>query len=105
MTTKKTTSKSTRKTAKTATPKTRKQTAKKTAPKRTAKQPASADQLRRSFKGRELIIDVIDGQYVFDGTTYSSLSAVARHITGYQISGPVFFRMTMPKPGALTEGK
>ena len=105
MTTKKTTSKSTRKTAKTATPKARKQTAKKSAPKRTSKQPASADQLRRSFKGRELVIDVIDDQFHFEGKVYASLSALAKSIVGYGISGPNFFRMAMPKPGALTEGK
>ena len=69
----------------------------------TAPEPGS--QITRTFKGRELVIDVVDGKFVFEGETYSSLSALAKSIVGYGISGPHFFRMAMPKPGKLTESK
>jgi hypothetical protein len=32
--------------------------------------------------------------YVLDGKTYTSLSAIARHITGARWSGPRFFGLT-----------
>lgn len=67
--------------------------------------PADADQIRRTYRGKELIIDVVDGQFVFEGQTFTSLSALAKSIVGYGISGPHFFRMTMPAPGKLTGGK
>jgi len=48
---------------------------------------------------------VVDGQFVFEGQTFTSLSALAKSIVGYGISGPHFFRMSMPAPGKLTGGK
>lgn len=71
--------------------------AKATAPKRPAKQPAAANQLRRTYKGQEIVVDIVDGQYVYEGETYKSISGLARHIVGYQISGPVFFKLTGAK--------
>jgi hypothetical protein len=32
-----------------------------------------------------------DGSFEYEGRRYKSLSAVARHITGTQWSGPLFF--------------
>jgi len=54
-------------------------------------------QIRRTYKGRELVVDVVEGKYKFEGETYASLSALAKHIVGYGISGPNFFR-TADKP-------
>ena len=54
-------------------------------------------QLRRTYKGKELVVDIVDGGYVFEGETYKSLSGLAKHIVGYGISGPQFFR-TAGKP-------
>ncbi len=79
--------------------------AKKTAARRSAKQTSSTEQIRRTFKGKELVIDVVDGQFIYGGQTFSSLSALATKIVGYGISGPHFFRMAMPKPGKLTGGE
>lgn len=67
------------------------------APKRPAKQPAPVNQFRRTYRGMEIVVDIVDGQYVFESATFTSLSAVARHITGYAISGPVFFKLTGAK--------
>ena len=39
------------------------------------------------------IVSQADG-YVLDGKAYSSLSAIARHITGAKWSGPRFFGLT-----------
>jgi len=39
----------------------------------------------------------VEGKYKFEGETYASLSALAKHIVGYGISGPNFFR-TADKP-------
>ncbi len=87
-TTKKATTKSTTK---------KRPTTKATAPKRPAKQPAATDQLRRTYKGQEIVVDIVDGEYLYDGQTFKSISGLARHIVGYQISGPVFFKLTGQK--------
>lgn len=74
--------------------------------KTSATQPVTAeDQIHRTYKGKDLVIDVVDGQFIFEGQTFKSLSTLAKSIVGYGISGPHFFRMTMPQPGKLTEDK
>ncbi|MBK8285794.1 MAG: DUF2924 domain-containing protein [Ahniella sp.] len=122
MTTKKTTSK-TSKTNKTATagkskkapaktskapaPKAKvpaKATAKATAKARDPKHLAVGAVLTRMFKGEQIEVFVTTAGLVYEGKTFSSLSAVARHITGYMISGPVFFKLVEPKRPAA-EGK
>lgn len=47
--------------------------------------------LMREWNGRTYIVDVTTDGFVFDGKTYRSLSAIARHITGSHWSGPRFF--------------
>ncbi len=48
--------------------------------------------LLREFEGREYRVTVTpSGQYELNGQIFKSLSAVARHITGTQWSGPAFF--------------
>ena len=118
MTTKKTTSK-TSKTNKTATAgKSKKAPAKtskapapkaKVAAKATAKshdpnRPAVGTRLTRTFKGKEIVVTVTADGFKYEGETFASISAVARHITGYMISGPVFFKLVEPKRPAA-EGK
>ncbi len=48
-------------------------------------------QLVREWNGRVYRVEVVETGYVLDGTTYSSLSAVAKRITGTSWSGPRFF--------------
>ena len=57
----------------------------------------TAPQIRRTYKGRELVVDVTEGGFRFEGETFTSLSALAKSIVGYGISGPQFFR-TAGKP-------
>lgn len=94
---KKTTTKKTATRSSTKSPAKKRPATKAAAPKRPAKQPAPANQLRRTYRGMEIVVDIVDGQYVFESATFTSLSAVARHITGYAISGPVFFKLTGQK--------
>ncbi len=65
--------------------------------------PAVGTTLKRTFKGQNLTIKVTADGYQFDGQTFTSLTAVARHITGYAISGPVFFKLIEPKAASKTE--
>ena len=47
--------------------------------------------LVRDWNGRTYRVEVTETGYVLDGTTYTSLSAVAKRITGTAWSGPRFF--------------
>lgn len=49
--------------------------------------------LTREFKGQQIVVNVTKDGLVYNGETYSSISACAKAITGYGISGPVFFRL------------
>lgn len=62
-----------------------------------ANAPAVGTTLRRSFKGQDITVKVTADGFVYEGQTFASISAVARHITGYMISGPVFFKLVAPK--------
>ena len=50
--------------------------------------------LVREWNGRTYRVDVVDGGYRFDGQLWTSLSAIARRITGTAWSGPRFFDLT-----------
>lgn len=52
---------------------------------------APGTRLIRGWHGKSHCVDVIEDGFVFEGTTYSSLSAIARQITGARWSGPRFF--------------
>ena len=55
--------------------------------------------LVREFDRREHRVTAqADGTYEYEGRRFKSLSAVARHITGTQWSGPLFFGITKNKP-------
>jgi hypothetical protein len=47
--------------------------------------------LLREWNGATHVVEVTDAGYVWNGQTWSSLSAVARAITGARWSGPRFF--------------
>ena len=51
-------------------------------------------QLVREWNGRTYRVDVVEGGYRFDGQLLTSLSAIARRITGTAWSGPRFFGLT-----------
>lgn len=54
---------------------------------------APGTRLIREWHGRSFHVDVIEEGFVFEGRTYSSLSAIAREITGARWSGPRFFNL------------
>jgi len=48
--------------------------------------------LTRRYKGRTIQVTVLsEGGFDYDGTRYRSLSAIARHVTGTQWNGLLFF--------------
>jgi hypothetical protein len=82
----------------------------KAAPKRVAKHvdrdprlPAVGQTLEREFKGKTIKVKVLADGFEYEGEKFASISACARHIVGYMISGPVFFRLVEPKPAAKKE--
>ncbi len=115
MSTKKTTSKASKtsraakpkkavaKSTKTPAPKS-KVAAKATAKSQDGARPPVGTRLTRMFKGKEIVVTVTADGFKYEGQTFGSISAVARHITGYMISGPVFFKLVEPKRPAA-EGK
>ena len=54
--------------------------------------------LLRTWRGRTYTVTVADPGFLYEGKTYSSLSVVAREITGTPWSGPVFFGLKKAKP-------
>lgn len=50
--------------------------------------------LVREWNGRTYQVEVLGDGYRMDGRTWGSLSAIARHITGTNWSGPRFFGLT-----------
>lgn len=59
--------------------------------------------LLRTWRGQTYTVTVADPGFVYEGTTYNSLSVVAREITGTPWSGPVFFGLKKAKPAERTE--
>jgi hypothetical protein len=55
--------------------------------------PPPGSLLRRRYKGMVLQVQVQEDGFVFDGSRYPSLSAVAKAITGSHCNGFLFFRL------------
>jgi hypothetical protein len=55
--------------------------------------PRSGTVLTRLYKGETLQVKVLEHGVSFDGSIYTSLSAVAKAITGSHCSGNLFFRL------------
>jgi len=54
--------------------------------------------LIREWNGVTYAVDVIEGGFLWDGQRHSSLSAIARAITGTRWSGPRFFGLKGAAP-------
>lgn len=65
--------------------------------------PAVGTTLKRQFRGQDVAVKVTADGYLLDGQTFRSLTAAARHLTGYAISGPVFFKLVEPKAATKPE--
>ena len=57
---------------------------------------SAGSHLIREWNGRTYQVEVLTKGYRMDGKEWSSLSAIARHITGTNWSGPRFFGLTRP---------
>ena len=55
--------------------------------------PPAGTILTRPYKGATLQVKVLPKGFEFEGETYKSLSAVARHVTGQHCNGYAFFRL------------
>ena len=56
-------------------------------------------ELNREWEGTVQRVRVLADGYAWNGTTYKSLSQVARAITGTRWNGPRFFGLRDRKPG------
>ncbi len=63
-------------------------------PNRAPGQPMPGTVLRRDYKGRTILVTVLDRGFEFEGQSYRSLSAVARAVTGSHWNGRLFFGLT-----------
>ena len=54
--------------------------------------------LVRTWKDKSHRVTVLDGGFSFEGTTYPSLSEIAREITGTRWNGPKFFGLRATPP-------
>ncbi len=54
--------------------------------------------LVRQWQGHSHVVEVIEGGFTFEGRSYTSLTAIAREITGARWSGPRFFGLNAPAP-------
>ena len=63
-------------------------------------EPKLGTTLTRTWRGRELVVQVREDGYEHDGTLYRTLSAAAKAITGTHLSGRAFFGLTQRKEAA-----
>ena len=49
--------------------------------------------IERVYKGKKLLVRVLEKGFEYDGKEYRSLSALAKHITGQIINGFVWFKL------------
>jgi hypothetical protein len=53
--------------------------------------PSSGAIISKNWKGEKLEVKILEAGYEFQGEMFQSLSKLAKHITGYAVSGPIFF--------------
>lgn len=62
--------------------------------------PVPGTVITREYQGKAYRVTVgTEGQYEFEGRRYSTLSVIAREITGTRWSGPLFFGLKTPSSG------
>ena len=49
--------------------------------------------ISREYKGKQIVVTVLEDGFEFAGERYESLSAIAKHVTGSHINGYRFFRL------------
>ena len=63
--------------------------------------PMPGSLLVKDFKGRTIVVKVLDDGFEYDDHRFASLSAVAREITGTKWNGFLFFGLTKEGPRGL----
>lgn len=58
----------------------------------------TGSRLVRQWQGHSHVVEVIEGGFTFEGRPYTSLTAIAREITGARWSGPRFFGLNALAP-------
>ena len=61
--------------------------------------PIAGTRLVREWKGVEHHVTVLDNGFEYQGRKYTSLSAIARAITGTRWNGPLFWGLRSPRNG------
>jgi hypothetical protein len=59
-----------------------------------ARVPAAGTLLRRPYRGREIVVQVLEQGFEYESRPYRSLSAIAREVTGTRWNGFLFFHLT-----------
>jgi Protein of unknown function (DUF2924) len=59
--------------------------------------PPIGSALTRTWRGKQMVVAVVEGGYVHEGVQYRSLSAVANAITGSHVSGRAWFGLVARK--------
>ena len=68
------------------------------APTHDSRLPMPGSLLVKDFKGRTIVVKVLDDGFEYDGRRFASLSAVAKEITGTKWNGFLFFGLTKEGP-------
>jgi hypothetical protein len=59
--------------------------------------PGNGAVIIKEWKGQRLEIRIIEGGFEYNGGKYKSLSLLAKTISGYAVSGPIFFGLRKSK--------
>lgn len=62
--------------------------------------PAAGEEIAREYKGRNIVVRVLQEGFEYEGKIYRSLSAIAREVTGTKWNGFLFFGCAAKKGGA-----
>jgi len=68
-------------------------------PDRTPEPPSNGKIISRLYKGMRIEVEVLDNGFMYEGTVYASLSAVAKTVTGSHCSGRAFFGLAGKEQG------
>ena len=67
--------------------------------------PPPGEYLRRDYRGRDILVRILDRGFEFEGRRYRSLSAIAKAVTGAHWNGLLFFGLVKQDKSASTEGQ
>lgn len=66
-------------------------------PSRDSRLPLPGTLLTREYRGRDIVVKVLDDGFEFQGRRYRSLSAIAKEVTGSKWNGFLFFGIATPQ--------